>query len=94
MEKLLNGSNGVPIGAAPLDPALFERVGDDDKRKDEFIRESVSYWQDAWRRLKADPLAMSRTFSPFEWPSGTCSFRWKACRLCAGFWTWISLLFA
>ena len=59
MEKLLNGSNGVHIGAGPLDPALFERVGDDDKRKDEFIRESVSYWQDAWRRLKADPLAMS-----------------------------------
>jgi oligopeptide transport system permease protein len=41
------------------DPSLFEPVGRDEKTKAEFIRPSQSYWQDAWRRLKRDKLAMS-----------------------------------
>ena len=41
------------------DPALFEPVGAEAKNKAEFIRPSQSYWQDAWRRLNRDKLAMA-----------------------------------
>ena len=40
------------------DPSLFEPVGADEKRSTEFVRPSQSYWQDAWRRLRRDRLAL------------------------------------
>ena len=40
------------------DPALFEPVGAAEKQGSEFVRPSQSYWQDAWRRLKRDRLAL------------------------------------
>ena len=44
------------------DPSLFQPVGHDEKNKSEFVRPSQSYWQDAWRRLKRDKLALSGLF--------------------------------
>lgn len=40
------------------DSSLFEHVSKAEKNKAEFIRPSQSYWQDAWRRLKRDKLAV------------------------------------
>ena len=40
------------------DPALFEPVGDAEKQGSESVRPSQSYWQDAWRRLERDRLAL------------------------------------
>ena len=40
------------------DPSLFEPVGAEEKSKAEFIRPSMTYWQDAWRRLCRDKMAM------------------------------------
>jgi oligopeptide transport system permease protein len=41
------------------DSTLFDPVGEDEKTGSEFIRPSQTYWQDAWRRLKGDKLAMT-----------------------------------
>ncbi|HWQ30400.1 MAG TPA: ABC transporter permease [Negativicutes bacterium] len=41
-----------------LPQELFERLDDAQKKKDRIVRPSKSYWQDAWARLKKDPLAM------------------------------------
>lgn len=41
-----------------LPQELFERLDDTQKKKDRIVRPSKSYWQDAWARLKKDPLAM------------------------------------
>ncbi|MGE5679226.1 MAG: ABC transporter permease [Pseudomonadota bacterium] len=41
-----------------LPQELFERLDDTQKKKDKIVRPSKSYWQDAWARLKKDPLAM------------------------------------
>lgn len=38
---------------------LFERVSDEEKNINEIVRPSVSYWQDAWRRLKENKLAIT-----------------------------------
>lgn len=37
---------------------LFELVPESEKNVNEIIRPSVTYWQDAWRRLKKNKLAM------------------------------------
>lgn len=52
-------------GAGPdlKDRTLFEPVGAEQKHKGDFIRPSQSYWQDAWRRLKGDKLAMAGLFA-------------------------------
>ena len=42
---------------------LFEPVGSEERNKAEFIRPSQSYWQDAWRRLKRDRLALLGLFT-------------------------------
>ena len=41
-----------------IDIEMFNRVSDEEKIKDEIVRPSVTYWQDAWRRLKANKLAI------------------------------------
>ena len=58
----MNAFNGATttLPAVPdlSDPALFEPVGAAEKQGSEFVRPSQSYWQDAWRRLKRDRLAL------------------------------------
>ena len=65
MNKGGNTINSFKKGATTLptvpdlsDPALFEPVGAAEKQGSEFVRPSQSYWQDAWRRLKRDRLAL------------------------------------
>lgn len=41
-----------------MTPDLFEQVGNDFKEADAIKRPSVTYWKDAWRRLKENKLAM------------------------------------
>lgn len=41
-----------------IDRALFEVVGYDQEESDLIVRPSMTYWQDAWRRLKKNRIAM------------------------------------
>lgn len=41
---------------------LFEKVPAEQKNVNEIVRPSVTYWQDAWRRLKENKLAMAGLF--------------------------------
>lgn len=41
-----------------LEQSLFEVVGYDDSTSDAIVRPSMTYWQDAWRRLKKNKIAM------------------------------------
>jgi oligopeptide transport system permease protein len=59
MEKAIEMDKNSPAGPDFLDLSLFDPVGNDEKTKAEFIRPSQTYWQDAWRRLKRDKLAMA-----------------------------------
>lgn len=36
----------------------FKHVGINEERSQQIIRPSMTYWQDAWRRLKKNPIAM------------------------------------
>lgn len=38
--------------------AMWEPIGTADREKEKIVRPSMTYWQDAWRRLKKDPMAM------------------------------------
>ena len=40
------------------DPSLFEPLGAEERRGAESMRPPLSYWQDVWRRLKRDRLAL------------------------------------
>ena len=42
-----------------FDPELFERIPEEEKELNEIVRPSETYWQDAWRRLKKNNLAIS-----------------------------------
>lgn len=44
------------------DASLFEPLSKEEKTKAEFIRPSMTYWQDAWQRLKRDKLALFGLF--------------------------------
>jgi len=41
-----------------LKPGYFNFVGEEEKRSTETLAKSLTYWQDAWRRLKKHKLAM------------------------------------
>lgn len=41
-----------------LSKDLFEKVSDSEKNSEEIVRPSLTFWQDAWNRLKANKLAM------------------------------------
>lgn len=41
-----------------LSPELFERAILSDEQRQSIVRPSVSYWTDAWRRLRRNPIAM------------------------------------
>lgn len=42
-----------------LDDELFEEVSKEEKNKNEFLQPSLTYWQDAWKRLKRDRMAVA-----------------------------------
>ena len=42
-----------------FDPELFEKIPKEEKELNEIIRPSETYWQDAWRRLRKNKLAIS-----------------------------------
>lgn len=42
-----------------LDMTLFEKLDTEEKLNAEILRPSMSYWQDVWRRLKENRLAMA-----------------------------------
>ena len=37
---------------------LFEPIGEDENSSEAINRPSITYWQDAWRRLKMNKVAM------------------------------------
>lgn len=41
-----------------LDKSKFEIIGCKDSETDAIVRPNISYWADAWRRLKKNPIAM------------------------------------
>ncbi|MDR1019641.1 MAG: ABC transporter permease [Synergistaceae bacterium] len=41
-----------------IPPALFEPAAPEERASDEAVRPNVTYWQDAWRRLKGNTPAM------------------------------------
>lgn len=41
-----------------LDKSKFEIIGPDIANRDIIVRKNINYWQDAWRRLKKNPIAM------------------------------------
>lgn len=41
-----------------LDKSKFEVIGCNDAETNVIVRPNISYWQDAWRRLKKNPVAM------------------------------------
>ena len=41
-----------------LNEKSFERLSSEEKHSDEIVRPAISYWADAWRRLKKNPIAM------------------------------------
>lgn len=42
-----------------IDKSLFEEASNEEKKIDDIVRPSVTYWQDAWRRLKSNKLAIA-----------------------------------
>jgi oligopeptide transport system permease protein len=43
----------------PIYSAMFEKVSSEEKNGEVIVRPSLSYWQDVWRRLKENKLAMA-----------------------------------
>lgn len=41
-----------------LNKDMFEVIGCDNLNSDAIVRPTITYWQDAWRRLKKNPIAM------------------------------------
>lgn len=41
-----------------LNKELFELASSEEKKVDDIVRPSITYWQDAWRRLKSNKLAL------------------------------------
>lgn len=42
-----------------IDPSMFEPASPEEKKELTIKRRSVSFWQDAWRRLRKNPTAMA-----------------------------------
>jgi hypothetical protein len=41
-----------------IDPSMFEPASNEEKQQLSIQRESLSYWKDAWKRLRKNPTAM------------------------------------
>ena len=37
---------------------MFKSLSEDEKSGEDIVRESTSYWKDAWKKFKKDPLAL------------------------------------
>lgn len=46
-----------------IEKQLFEPLGIEEKNKNTIVRPSETYWQDAWRRLKQNKVAMMALFT-------------------------------
>jgi oligopeptide transport system permease protein len=42
-----------------IDPSMFEPANPEEKKELDIKRQSLSFWQDAWRRLRKNPTAMT-----------------------------------
>ena len=42
-----------------LEDELFEKVSKEEKKRNEFLQPSLTYWQDVWQRLKRDRMAVA-----------------------------------
>lgn len=56
----MENSNGTVLkeNQVKLTKDLFRQVGVDEQQSETVVRPSISYWQDAWRRLKQNKVAM------------------------------------
>lgn len=57
-------SESINISENNIEPitvheGMFEKVSPDEKNADAIVRPSLTYWQDVWRRLKENKLAMA-----------------------------------
>ena len=52
---------------ANMTEEMFQRVGVDEQSSETIVRPSISYWQDAIRRLKKIKSLCSASFSLFLW---------------------------
>ena len=49
----------MSISQENIDRSMFDKLPDSEKQLNEIVRPSLSYGQDAWRRLKKNPYAIS-----------------------------------
>lgn len=54
-------TNDITVMSSPVDlkPEDFRKIGSDEKQAEVIQRESLSAWRDAWRRLRANKMAMT-----------------------------------
>lgn len=45
-----------------IDRELFTPLTDEEKKIDVVVRPSISYWKDAWMRLKSNKVALGSLF--------------------------------
>lgn len=57
-KTLLNEENVVSSEKLELTPDMFETVGENLSEGEQVVRPSITYWKDAWRRLKQNKAAM------------------------------------
>lgn len=50
--------NQQPNNAQTINLNMFRKVGINEQESETMVRKSVTYWQDAWRRLKKNKVAM------------------------------------
>lgn len=53
-ENCINGTEDCP----KIDSSMFEKIPQEEKQINKIVRPSVTYWQDAWRRLKDNKVAI------------------------------------
>lgn len=56
-------NNSSDLNNIDFTPDLWEKVEKSDKKGDEISRPSLTYWQDAWRRLKLNKASMGGLFT-------------------------------
>jgi ABC-type dipeptide/oligopeptide/nickel transport systems, permease components len=57
MESLNNISENINV-SPKISQEMFEKVSAEEKNSEAIVRPSLTYWQDVWRRLKENKLAM------------------------------------
>jgi oligopeptide transport system permease protein len=54
--------SGGGVNMTQLNKEMIQSVSANELNGDILVRENISYWQDAWRRLKKNPIAMAALF--------------------------------